>query len=77
MADNLERADGSIPLEVSTAIDEGSALEEEQLRKLFKGLLEGVKLTDKILLQVRFPQNLGGLSPLEWVNHASGAMSCY
>ncbi len=49
VADNLERAAASVPAD---ALAEGSQADTAQLRKLLKGLLEGVAATEKILLHV-------------------------
>lgn len=56
--DNLERAAASVPdLDASedTAAAAGAAagpLDADKLRRLLKGLLEGVRATEKIMLQV-------------------------
>ena len=54
VADNLERAAGSVTDQSLQGINsDGKALTAKQSSKLLKGLLEGVHLTDRILVQVR------------------------
>ncbi len=54
VADNLERAAGSVTDQSLQGLNSnGKALTAKQSSKLLKGLLEGVHLTDRILLQVR------------------------
>ena len=54
--DNLERAAASVPPE---ALEATSALEADKLRGMLKGLLEGVRATEKIMLQVCHHHALG------------------
>lgn len=54
VADNLERAAGSVTDQSLQGINsDGKALTAKQSSKLLKGLMEGVHLTDRILVQVR------------------------
>ena len=53
VADNLERAAGSVTDQSLQGLtSDGQPLSAEQSSKLLKGLLEGVHLTDRILVQV-------------------------
>lgn len=53
VADNLERAAGSITDQSLEGLSsEGKSLTASQSKKLLKGLLDGVTLTDRILIQV-------------------------
>ena len=47
--DNLERAAASVP---EDAVADGSTADAEKLKRMLKGLLEGVRATEKIMLQV-------------------------
>lgn len=49
VADNLQRAADSVPPEV---LAEGAEVDKERALQLLKGLLEGVQITNKVLLQV-------------------------
>lgn len=52
VADNLERAAGSVTDESLQGLaSDGKPLTAEQCNKLLNGLLEGVHLTDRILVQ--------------------------
>ena len=52
VADNLERAAGSVTDESLKGLgSDGEPLTAEQSSKLLNGLLEGVHLTDRILVQ--------------------------
>ena len=54
VADNLERAAGSVTDQSLQGLNsDGKALTAKQSSKLLKGLMEGVHLTDRILVQVR------------------------
>ena len=54
VADNLERAAGSVTDQSFQGLNsDGKALTAKQSSKLLKGLMEGVHLTDRILVQVR------------------------
>lgn len=58
VADNLERAAGSVTDESLKGLgSDGKPLTAEQSSKLLNGLLEGVHLTDRILLQARIQLN--------------------
>jgi molecular chaperone GrpE len=48
--DNLERAAASVPETALSA--EGGEMDVEKLRVLLRGLLEGVRATERIMLQV-------------------------
>ena len=50
--DNLERAAASVPEDALAGSSGNSSEDCEKLRGLLKGLLEGVRATEKILLQV-------------------------
>ena len=53
VADNLERAAGSVTDQSLQGLNaDGKALTAKQSSKLLKGLMEGVHLTDRILVQV-------------------------
>ena len=52
--DNLERAAASVP---EDAVAEGSTVDADKLRRILKGLLEGVRATEKIMLQVWNPKS--------------------
>lgn len=53
MADNLERAAGSVTEESLQGLaSDGKKSTVTQSQKLLKGLLDGVTLTDRILIQV-------------------------
>ena len=52
VADNLERAAGSVTDESLQGLgSDGEPLTAQQCNKLLTGLLEGVQLTDRILVQ--------------------------
>ncbi|CAD7697193.1 unnamed protein product [Ostreobium quekettii] len=52
VADTLERATETIPPEFSNIEEQPSTGDDDQLKMVFKGLLDGVRLTDKMLVQV-------------------------
>lgn len=55
VADNLERAAGSVTDQSLQGLSgDGKALTKQQSSKLLNGLLEGVHLTDRILVQARY-----------------------
>ena len=57
VADNLERAAGSITDQSLQGLGcDGKPLSAEQSSKLLNGLLEGVHLTDRLLVQVLSPE---------------------
>lgn len=54
VADNLERAAGSVTDQSLKGLaSDGQNLTADQSNKLLKGLLDGVTLTDRILVQAR------------------------
>lgn len=56
VADNLERAAGSVTDESLQGLSsDGKPLTAQQCNKLLTGLLEGVHLTDRILVQASAP----------------------
>ncbi|GFH06728.1 GrpE protein homolog, partial [Haematococcus lacustris] len=63
VADNLERAAASVPAD-ALAEEPGKELSTEQLRKLLRGLQEGVGATERILLQVLKSNNVEQYNPL-------------
>lgn len=58
--DNLERAAASVPQAVIDGDEEADA---EKLKKLLRGLLEGVRATEKILMQVLRKQGVERYDP--------------
>jgi hypothetical protein len=60
VADNLERAAASVPADALSE-EEGKALDAAQLRKLLRGLQEGVAATEKILLHVGVMRGASGV----------------
>ena len=61
VADNLERATKAVPEEVLGGSG-GEDIDAESAKKMLLSMLEGVQLTEKVLLQVRRP-----LNPLSFV----------
>lgn len=59
--DNLERAAASVPQAV---IDGGEAADADKLKALLRGLLEGVRATEKILMQVLRKQGVERFDPM-------------
>ncbi|DBA93153.1 hypothetical protein WJX79_000436 [Trebouxia sp. C0005] len=65
VADNLERAAGSVTDQSLQGLNsDGKALTAQQSSKLLKGLLEGVHLTDRILVQALKQNGVEKFSPL-------------
>jgi molecular chaperone GrpE len=60
--DNLERAAASVPETALSA--EGGEMDVEKLRVLLRGLLEGVRATERIMLQVLRKQGVEQFNPL-------------
>lgn len=50
MADNLQRAAEAVP---ATVLDGSEEVEAERALKLLKSLLEGVRMTESVLMNVR------------------------
>lgn len=54
VADNLDRAYSTIQEEVTSGVDaKGQEIDRDRALSLLRSLLEGVKMTDNILLKVR------------------------
>lgn len=72
VADNLERAAGSVTDESLKGLgSDGKPLTAEQSSKLLNGLLEGVHLTDRILLQAGIPtQRIGKFKCIAYTNNS-------
>lgn len=65
VADNLERAAGSVTDQSLQGLNgDGTALTKQQSSKLLNGLLEGVHLTDRILVQALKQNGVEKFSPL-------------
>lgn len=65
VADNLERAAGSVTdMSLKGKNSDGKALTASQSSKILKGLLEGVHLTDRILVQALKQNGVEKFSPL-------------
>lgn len=72
VADNLERAAGSITDESLKGLSsDGKPLTAEQSSKLLNGLMEGVQLTDRILLQAGFSTKwIGKIQCIAFTNNS-------
>lgn len=49
VADNLQRAADAVP---ASALDGSEELDAERVQKLLRSLVEGVNMTDRVLMQV-------------------------
>ena len=71
VADNLERAAGSVTDQSLQGLSsDGRPLTSEQSSKLLNGLLEGVHLTDRILVQVMW--SLSAIAHKSTLLHSRG-----